>query len=163
MKIILLGKRFGRLLITDFAPSDSHGQAQWVCLCDCGNIKTIRAHKLKAGTTVSCGCYSREVTAAAQKKLIANSVKHGYFGTPEYQSYHQAQYRCRRPKHHAWHRYGGRGIEFKFGSFGQFIEHIGPRPAGTTLDRYPNNDGHYELGNVRWATPKQQAMNRSPQ
>ena len=37
---------------------------------------------------------------------------------------------------------------------------IGPRPtAKHSLDRR-NNDGHYELGNVRWATTRQQLLNR---
>jgi hypothetical protein len=29
-----------------------------------------------------------------------------------------------------------------------------------SLDRYPNNDGSYEPGNVRWATWEEQAENR---
>lgn len=37
---------------------------------------------------------------------------------------------------------------------------MGQRPPGTELDRYPNNDGNYEPGNVRWATRKQNLRNR---
>ena len=75
--------------------------------------------------------------------------------------YHAAKQRCTNPKDPRYRDYGGRGIEFRFNSFAEFFADIGPRPVGHTLHRV-NNDGHYETGNVRWATPKEQAANRRP-
>ena len=72
--------------------------------------------------------------------------------------------RCTNPKYgKGWEGYGGRGISVCTRwreSFQNFLADVGPRLEGTTLDRWPNNDGNYEPGNVRWATPKEQRANR---
>jgi hypothetical protein len=90
---------------------------------------------------------------------IGRLPKHGAWHTPEYAAYHNAKRRCTSPRAEHYACYGGRGIKFLFTSFGQFFSELGPRPNGMTLDR-KDNDGHYESGNVRWATPEQQANNR---
>jgi len=52
-------------------------------------------------------------------------------------------------------------VEFRFESYEQFLAELGPRPEGMTLDRI-DPMGHYEPGNVRWATSLEQAQNRNP-
>ena len=80
-----------------------------------------------------------------------------------YWIYHDAKARCNRQTHHAYHKYGARGIQFKFNSFEEWLNHIGPRPIGYQQDRI-NNDGHYEIGNIRWANLSTQNLNkRTPQ
>lgn len=79
--------------------------------------------------------------------------------TPEYRAYIDAKHRCTNPNSQRWYTHGGRGIKFLFNNFGEFFEAVGPRPDGLTLDRI-DNDGHYESGNLRWATPSQQVSNR---
>ncbi len=72
--------------------------------------------------------------------------------------------RCTDPSFHKYPTYGGRGV-CVYGpwveSFDQFVEDVGTPPSPFhTLDRYPQRDGDYVPGNVRWATPTEQADTR---
>lgn len=73
--------------------------------------------------------------------------------------------RCHNPRHPKFRYWGGRGIivapEWRgIDGFDRFLEHIGPRPSPKhSVDRFPNKDGNYEPGNVRWATQSEQMRN----
>ena len=56
----LLGIRYGRLKVTEQAPSRKR-MSYWICKCDCGKItKPIRGWSLTSGKTKSCGCLVAE-------------------------------------------------------------------------------------------------------
>lgn len=100
------------------------------------------------------------LVAANKEKLVKANTTHGCWDTPEYVIYRAARSRCTNPKNKRWADYGGRGIKFLFTSFEQFFAELGPRPSPKhSIDR-KDNDGHYEPGNVRWATPVQQRANQ---
>lgn len=153
----LVGQKFNKLEVKQYLGQVKSGQSRWLCLCDCGNTHEAIGSHLKTGNIKSCGCLN---TGEARSRA---STIHGGYNTPEYTSYHSAKKRCN-PKFVAKYAdWSGRGIEFRFTSFEEFLEEVGPRPEPKhlySLDRFPNNDGHYEKGNVRWATKKQQALNR---
>lgn len=97
-----------------------------------------------------------------QPKLRHGHTRNGR-RTPEHSSWTAMLKRCSDPNHAAFPRYGGRGISVcdRWLLFENFLTDMGPRPSlQHSLDRYPNNDGNYEPGNVRWATKAEQGTNK---
>ena len=69
--------------------------------------------------------------------------------------------RCENPNHKKYVYYGNRGISVceRWHKSKNFLEDMGSRPPGLTLERR-NNDGNYEPENCYWATHKEQRKNR---
>lgn len=90
------------------------------------------------------------------------SETHGKTGTSEYNIWVQMRRRCRSPKASGYQNYGGRGIQVCDRwdqSFEAFLEDMGPRPDGYSIDR-ENTNGDYEPDNCRWVSHEVQNNNR---
>jgi hypothetical protein len=100
-----------------------------------------------------------ERRAAGAKKQQRLSRK------PEYRTWQFVKDRCHNERSVHFPRYGGRGIRLAdewLNDPAAFIAYMGPKPTPRhSIDRYPNQSGNYEPGNVRWATYAEQNQNRS--
>lgn len=114
---------------------------------------------LRDARSRSCGCLKRDVVSA-------RSTKHGHATngllSSTYHSWVAMVQRCTNPKNKHYSDYGGRGIRICArwkNSFQAFLEDMGEKPIGTSIER-ANNSGHYEVGNCYWASPIRQANNK---
>ena len=146
-------------------------------ICDCGNeyvsaLQALVGKRPENQRALSCGCLRRERQIAAVTKhgmaaaRAARKPRSRNPGHPLYRTWEGMIRRCENPAASGYEYYGGQGVEVcpEWHDARVFIAwidaNLGPRPDGMTLDRYPDKDGPYAPGNVRWATHSEQMLNR---
>ena len=150
----LIGQKFGRLTPNKMIGLHKGRSCIWLCQCDCGNEKIVSSNSLVQGNVKSCGCLFKE----------GNNKKHGHAiknkESKIYASWKSMIQRCTNKNNKRYKDYGGRGITIceRWLKFNNFLEDMGEKPKGLTLDRINNNRG-YCKGNCKWSSYMSQMRN----
>jgi hypothetical protein len=152
----IIGNKYGKVIVKKeidrnlvYNPSNKR---VFLCVCDCDKeIKLTYKQLVRHNTKISCHVC---------RKLPEKSKN-----TTTYTTYRSMRDRCLNKNHNSYPYYGGRGIKIcerwlgRIVGFKNFLEDMGERPHGMTLDRI-NVNGNYEPSNCRWSTQKTQINNR---
>lgn len=156
----ITNKKFNRLTAINFVEKKKQFH-HWLFKCDCGNEKILDKNSVVCGNTKSCGCLRNEKVSSINKT-------HGLTNTRFYNIWIGMKTRCNN-KNILYSKYWfEKGIKVEWDSFQEFrndmhdsyLEHcIEFGIKNTSIDRIDGNN-NYCKGNCRWATSKEQAVNR---
>lgn len=139
-------ERFGMLTVIHLYDTNN-GYARWFCKCSCGVCTIVLGTHLRSGNTQSCGCLQKQ--SATKLKF-----KHGMRKTGTYISWQNMIQRCTGRRRSD--RYGKGGIRVCKRwrrSFLSFLEDMGERPEGYSIERRNSEEG-YSKENCLWIPKK---------
>lgn len=174
MRVDLVGKQFGRLVVQSYDHTAKGKTAVWKCLCDpakggCGNIVYVMTYNLTNGNTKSCGCLQKEKSSRIARDI---GTTHGLSHTRIYHIHRGMIDRCYSKNHDNYYRYGARGIYIVpewytpgvegnpgFVNFYNWAMENGYDDS-LTIDR-KDNDDPYAPWNCQWVSTVIQENNKS--
>ena len=157
---IEVGQRFGSWEVLSDAPFQLYGALYVMARCACGTTKEVNLRFMETGRSTSCKSCAVTRMHHRNGKLIIDTLDKKLLQ----KRVNAMRQRCQNPKDQSYHNYGGRGIEFRFASVKDGVDYIlealpSASYVGLDIDR-SNNDGHYERGNLRLVTRKENIANR---
>lgn len=156
----MIGLVFGKLTVLSESGRSKDKQKMYLCRCECGKEKIVIAGNLRKGNSTSCGCARKNKCSARMSFL---NFRHGESKTKLWKTWKGVVERTTIKNSSHYNRYGGKGIGIysDWMVYENFARDVGFPPSDLhSIDRIDNSKGYFP-GNVRWATMKEQASNRS--
>lgn len=161
---VKIGAEVERLTVIghQFRLRKSSKSSAWFCVveCKCGTTKCVSVYEFSEQRHMSCGCFRHYLN-----KHQTSNLRHGESHSPIHKLWTSMKNRCVYSGCEKRQRYAGRGIKIcdewikSYESFRDYAIANGYKP-GSQIDRFPDIDGNYEPGNVRFVSAKENSRNR---
>lgn len=158
----IVGNKYYKLSVCEYLGKNKNSKHIYSCNCDCGKQTVVTRNNLMSGNTKSCGCLYKEINH------VTNYIHGGTSRNKRenlYMVWDSIKSRCNNPNHHAYKRYGGRGIkmcdewENDYNAFREWSINNGYQD-NLTIDRIDNN-GNYSPDNCRFVSYKANERNKN--
>lgn len=113
----LTGRKFGRWIVVGYAGKAKGRKSFWLCQCECGTKRKVKADTLTSGTSKSCGCISRELRTTEPLKVRMKAYRKKWQDKhPDYRKNESKRWREADPVRHRnrtreWHYRQKYGME----------------------------------------------------
>lgn len=150
----LIGRTFDQLTVTARSSNTASNHPRWNCICTCGATLVRAGYDLRRKGKSMQACSD----CVAKARIV-----HGKSDTRVHNIWMRMIQRTtnKNCEDYTKYGYGSVGVCAEWLDFSKFLEDMGEPPSAThSLDRIDGSKG-YSKENCRWATPKEQARNKS--